>query len=424
MHKHIFTQYVFFCVAMWHSCAAFGQIALPVDDRKIVLIKGIKTDGTEVAGFLLDLDKENGLLHFQQRDELLVEELRAEEIDRIAYFKKGSFWRGFGWGALVGESLWATYVFSNEPGYFGRGFDLVVGSVLFVTPVGIVAGIVDGAKGVHLDYEVEGDKAAFQLPIDRLTRFTNQDVHLIRPSEKGKRRLRNYSFTETPIARRHPQYSPRFHFGLSYGLGLTGMVRKIEKNYSPLQFDSRYGDSRRGHDGIFRIGVSYSLSDTLEVGYDFQNEYGDVVNLYGSRNGYEIRTSVYMFQSSHKLYGMYHIKPYYSAVGTPFQLSAGAGLIFSNTYLATETYGSSSFPDVFVYDEARRTTIVPGLALMAKASYFINPNLSVQLLLEQDVYTRASTTGLSLGEPVNYTTKPLRIAPNLFSIATGLRFHL
>ncbi len=424
MYRQSFIHDVVFCISFFFACSVVGQPAMPVDDRKVVLLKAIKTDGTEVAGFLLDFDKEEGLLHFQSKEELSVQELKGEDIDRIAYFKKGSFWRGFGWGALVGESLWATYVFSNEPGFFGRGFDLVVGSILFVTPIGIVAGIVDGAKGVHLDYEVDGDEAAFQLPMDRLSRFAKHDAGLIRPSDKGNKRLQKYQFTDRPVARRHPQYSPKFHLGLSYGLGLTRAGGKIEKNYSDLQFDDRYGNSRRGHDGVFRIGFSYSLSDTIEVGYTFQNEYGGVVNLYRSRNGYDISTSVYMFQSSHQLYGMYHLKPYYRAVGTPFQLSIGAGLIVGNTYLSTEIYGSSGSPDVFVSDNASRTTVVPGFAAMAKASYFINPNLSIEIMLEQDVYTRASVEGLSLGAPVNYTTAPLKIAPNLFSFASGLRFHL
>jgi len=400
---------------------AFAQTRTgPIADKKMVLFKAITTDSAEISGFLKEFDASDASLYYYEPSGDSVARLSAAEVQRIAYFKQGSFARGFGRGFLAAEGIWTLYVLTQEEGYFGRGFDWVVGTVLLVTPAATVVGVLGGARGISLDYLVEGDSGKFALPAARLSRYSFGREAELSVTDRGRRAVSSYQLTEVPRARRHPYYSPRFHMGLQYGYGFPSFGNKATDHYRPLKTSGwQIEENRR----VWTMSFSYSPHEKVELGYGYQFEFGDFTELSGQVNSYSVALAAYHYQSIHKFQGWYHIKPFYRAVGSRVQLSAGSALLLGNSYVMASVNGSSQDGEYFDLDETYSSQGVPGLGLMGKGAVFFNPNFSFEVSLEQYLFSKVDVDPLRLEAPIDFSVAGLSVSPHLFSVNFGIRYH-
>ncbi len=418
------TPVVLLCVVFFGTIQTKNAVAQklsgPIPDKKMVLFKAITTEGTQVSGFLKEFDPGSASLYYYEPGGDSVARLSAAEVQRIAYFKQGSFARGFGRGFLAAEGIWTLYVLTKEEGYFGRGFDWVVGTVLLVTPAATVVGILGGARGLSLDYEVNGDAEKFILPAARLSKYSFGREADVVITDRGTETLGSYELTEVPKPRRHPYYSPRFHMGLQYGYGFSAFGKKATDHYGPLKTS---GWRREEYSRVWTMNFSYSPNEKVELGYGYQFEFGDFTELSGQINSYAVTLAAYHYQSIHKFQGWYHIKPFYRAVGSRVQLSAGSALLLGNSYIMASVNGTTQDGTYFDLDETNSSQVVPGLAVMGKGAVFFNPNFSFEVSLEQYLFSKVDVDALQLEAPVDFRGAALSVNPHLFSVNFGIRYH-
>lgn len=420
MKPHSILLFIVFFGATQTRNAIAQATVRPISDKKMVLFKAITTDSTEVSGFLKEFDASGASLYYYEPNGDSVARLSAEEVERIAYFKQGSFARGFVRGFLVAEGIWTLYVLTKEEGYFGRGFDWVVGTVLLVTPAATLVGILGGSRGLSLDYEVNGDAEKFILPAARLSKYSFGREAEVVITDRGAETLSSYELSEVPKARRDPYYSPRFHMGLQFGYGFPFFGNKAEGHYSPLRVAEWQREANRR---VWSMNFSYSPDEKVELGYGYQFEYGDFAELSGQVNSYSVALAAYHYQSIHKFQGWYHIKPFYRAVGSRVQLSAGSALLLGNSYVMASVNGSSQNGEYFEVDETNGSQVVPGLGLMGKGAVFINPNFSFEVSLEQYLFSKVDVDPLQLEAPIDFSGAAFSVNPHLFSVNFGIRYH-
>lgn len=399
-----------------------AQIIIP--EHRLAMVRLLATDGVEWRGFLKEIDTVDASIYFKLADSGEEVRLRASEIERIAFFKRDNFGSSFGKGFLVSEGIWLTYVLTKEEGYFGRGFDLLAGTLVFVLPISTAVGILGGINSLSLDYPVNGNADLLLAPYSRLRRYNHGRVVDFTVSDKRIHHVLRREFAEVPRPRHHPAYSPRFHAGLRYGYGLMSYGKTVVQHYGSLRQNTTFGNRRPNSDRVWTLQVGYSPTDRLEIGYGYQVEYGQFTDMAGTVNGYQVTLSSRIYQNIHKIRGLYHFKPVYRAVGSPLQLSAGGGLLFSNVFLMTSATGFSDDGEYFQYDEVSVNRVLPGLGLMGRASYFLNPNFSIDLNLEQYLFAKVTADALELSEPVGFAGEALRASPNLLAATFGIRYHL
>lgn len=399
-----------------------GQPSVP--EHRLAMVRVVTTDGTELRGFLKEIDTLDASVYFKRADSGEEVRLGASEIERIAFFKRDNFGTSFGKGFLVGEGIWLTYVLTKEEGYFGRGFDLLAGTLVFVLPVSTAVGILGGLNSLSLDYPVNGNADLLLAPYSRLGRYNHGREVDFTVSDKRIHHVLRKEFAEVPRPRHHPAYSPRFHAGLRYGYGWMTYGRRVVQHYGSFRQNTTFGNRNENLDRVWTLHIGYSPTDRFEIGYGYQLEYGQSTDMAGTVNGYQVTLSSRIYQNIHKIRGLYHLQPVYRAVGTPVQFSAGGGLLLSNVFLMTSAAGFSDNGEYFQYDEVSANRVIPGVGLMGRASYFLNPNFSVDLHLEQYLFTKVTVDALELSSPVAFAGRPMKAAPQLLSIAFGVRYHL
>lgn len=409
-------------------CLTFCSVVLNaqtvVPEHRLAMVRVVATDGVEWRGFLKEIDTVDASIHFKLADSGEEVRLGASQIERIAFFKRDNFGSSFGKGFLVGEGIWLTYVLTKEEGYFGRGFDLLAGTLVFVLPISTAVGILGGINSLSLDYPVNGDADLLLAPYSRLRRYNHGREVDFTVSEKRSRYLLKREFAEAPRPRHHPAYSPRFHAGLRYGYGLMTYGKRVVQHYGSLRQNTGFGNSHPNSDRVWTLQVGYSPTDRLEIGYGYQVEYGQFTDMAGTVSGYQVTLSSRIYQNIHKIRGLYHFKPVYRAVGSPLQLSAGGGLLFSNVFLMASATGASDDGEYFQYDEVSVNRVLPGLGLMGRASFFLNPNFSIDLNLEQYLFAKVTADPLELSQPVGFSGGSLSASPNLLAATFGIRYHL
>lgn len=386
-------------------------------DKRLIATKVALMNGDTLSGYLMELDS-SGIRLFDP-DLSTVVKLGADQIGAYRIRRQGSFWSGWLKGFAAGESVLLMLVLGSidSDDYFGPGFYIILGTMILVTPLATLTGILEGSTGVNIQHDLTHYRNSLDLARPRTQRFLLHDPDNLVRTQQGKSRLEKLRFDTGWKKRMHSiHYVPIVSFNILgagwRGYGFQGQVLRKYSDWQPKRGEIPEQDNQ-----YWRFGVSVTLSPRWEIGAEKHSSQSGWVSLQHAANS-DIYASKEYIHYLTKVWVLYRLKPYYRGAGSKWQHACGLG--WSGLQYDHYGYLSSSTR----YNNYQISGLANGATLLFRSSYFMTNMMSVEFQGELAGHEAIYLPYIDVQHPEKYVLPAEEISVFSAKLSVGVRLHL